>query len=99
MKYTCIIAAGALALAGAAHAGTETNIEAVIEVDRTAGSSADILRSIEQQAIKACRYEQDSVLANMYDEACARDLIEQTLAQLKSPSLDQAYRDTNRATS
>ncbi|MAK62632.1 MAG: hypothetical protein CMK09_16810 [Ponticaulis sp.] len=99
MTRTLALALGALMITGAAHAGSSTKFEAAITVDRNAVSSAAQLKSIEQQAIAACRYEETSVLANMYDKACARDLVEQTLAQLNNAALNQAYAETNRATS
>lgn len=99
MKRALLMGGTVLFLIGSAHAGSMTKFEASIAVDRNAATSEESLRSIERQAVDACRYEQNSVLAGMYDKACAKDLVEQTLAQLNNPALNQAYLETASAAS
>lgn len=95
MKQSLFVAAALLLSSGAAHAGDMNKVQAQISVDTATvtdqASASAALRSIEMQAKSACRYEKDSVLANMYDKSCAADLVQQVLGQLSNSNLDRAY--------
>ncbi len=99
MKRALLLGGSALFLIGTAHADSATKFEASIMVDRNAATSQESLRSIEKQAITACSYEDNSVLAGLYDKTCVRDVVEQTLAKLNNEELNQAYLATGSSAS
>jgi UrcA family protein len=87
-----IAAAALIGLCATAGAEVSDTFQAEISVNRTAlsnqATAAAEIASIRNQAIKACTYENESVLSQQYDEDCASSLVAQVINGTQTAELD-----------
>lgn len=88
----------ALAIAPAASAETGRPISVHIQYDTSSlmspSGAVDVLDSLEEQAIRACRYDVPVSGAPRVDEDCAEHAVAKAVAKINHPMLTAAYRDT-----
>ncbi|MBR9806774.1 MAG: UrcA family protein [Alphaproteobacteria bacterium] len=92
------LSAAALVIAPAASAETPRPISVQIQYDTSALTShdgaVDVLNSLEEQAVRACRYDVPVSGAPRVDEDCANHAVAKAVAKIDHPVLTSAYRDT-----